>query len=114
MLEQSHPLLRFYQEPIHLQLKLQNQVVPIEIYPIKKKNVILYYLLVWNTLAPLRPVDVAHFKITAHYLLLQLQLEYSRKFEEYQQRNELFFKLIAMKKGTKLFSNNFNSIIAWQ
>ena len=49
LLEQSHPLLRFYQEPIHLQLKLQNQVVPIEIYPIKKKNVILYYLLVWNT-----------------------------------------------------------------
>lgn len=107
LLEQSHPLLRFYQEPIHLQLKLQNQVVPIEIYPIKKKNVILYYLLVWNTLAPLRPVDVAHFKITAHYLLLQLQLEYSRKFEEYQQRNELFFKLIAHEKRDQAVFQQF-------
>ncbi|EHL2493997.1 PucR family transcriptional regulator ligand-binding domain-containing protein [Enterococcus faecalis] len=91
----------------HLQLKLQNQVVPIEIYPIKKKNVILYYLLVWNTLAPLRPVDVAHFKITAHYLLLQLQLEYSRKFEEYQQRNELFFKLIAHEKRDQAVFQQF-------
>ena len=43
LLEQSHPLLRFYQEPIHLQLKLQNQVVPIEIYPIKKK--MLFYII---------------------------------------------------------------------
>ena len=113
MLEQSHPLLRFYQEPIHLQLKLQNQVVPIEIYPIKRK---CYFILFTrrNTLAPLRPVDVAHFKITAHYLLLQLQLEYSRKFEEYQQRNELFLSCLRMKRGTKLFSNNFNNIIAWQ
>ncbi|MGL9922871.1 hypothetical protein IGJ52_002398 [Enterococcus sp. DIV1758] len=82
-------------------------MVPIEIYPIKKKNVILYYLLVWNTLAPLRPVDVAHFKITAHYLLLQLQLEYSRKFEEYQQRNELFFKLIAYEKRDQAVFQQF-------
>ena len=43
LLEQSHPLLRFYQEPIHLQLKLQNQVVPIEIYPIKRK--MLFYII---------------------------------------------------------------------
>lgn len=43
LLEQSHPSLRFYQEPIHLQLKLQNQVVPIEIYPIKKK--MLFYII---------------------------------------------------------------------
>ncbi len=74
LLEQSHPLLRFYQEPIHLQLKLQNQVVSIEIYPIKKKNVILYYLLVWNTLAPLRPVDVAHFKITGSLLTFTIAI----------------------------------------
>ena len=75
----------------------------------------LFYIIYSSgTPYPLRPVDVAHFKITAHYLLLQLQLEYSRKFEEYQQRNELFFKLIAHEKGTKLFSNNFNNIIAWQ
>ena len=114
MLEQSHPLLRFYQEPIHLQLKLQNQVVPIEIYPIKRK--MLFYI-IYSSGTPWPHYGQSMWLILKSQLItyfLQLQLEYSRKFEEYQQRNELFLSCLRMKRGTKLFSNNFNNIIAWQ
>lgn len=56
LLEQSHPLLRFYQEPIHLQLKLQNQVVPIEIYPIKKEKC---YFILFARLEHLGPITTS-------------------------------------------------------
>ena len=55
LLEQSHPLLRFYQEPIHLQLKLQNQVVPIEIYQLKEKC----YFILFTRLEHLGPITTS-------------------------------------------------------
>ncbi|GGP10800.1 PucR family transcriptional regulator [Oceanobacillus neutriphilus] len=94
LLKKTDSLLRFYQEPAKIDIDIRSHTVSVRIFPIKKKNIILSYLVVFNLLSDLQPTDLIQIKIAARYLLLQLQLEYSRKFEEYKQKNELFFNLI--------------------
>lgn len=89
--------LRFYQDPMNLDLNFPSHTVPIRILPIKKHNVIISYLVIWNTMHELGALDIVQLKVAAKYLLLQLQLEYSLNIENYQKRNEMFFKIIRNK-----------------
>lgn len=89
--------LRFYQDPMNLDLDFSSHTIPIRIFPIKKHNIIISYLIIWNTMHELGPLDIIQLKVAAKYLLLQLQLEYSLNIENYQKRNEMFFKIIRNK-----------------
>jgi sugar diacid utilization regulator len=95
--ERINSSLRFYQDPINLDFNFGQETVPIRIFPIKKNTIIISYLIIWNTMHELGPLDIIELKVAAQYLLLQLQLEDSLNIESYQKRNEMFFEIIRNK-----------------
>lgn len=97
--DQINSQLRFYQDPVNLDLRIGIQTIPLRIFPIKKNNIILSYLVIWNTMHELGPLDIIQLKVAARYLLLQLQLEHSLNIESYQKRNEMFFEIIRNKNS---------------
>lgn len=95
--EKINSSLRFYQDPMNLDFSFGQKTIPIRIFPIKKNNIIISYLIIWNTMHELGPLDIIELKVAAQYLLLQLQLEDSLNIESYQKRNEMFFEIIRNK-----------------
>lgn len=95
--EQLDFQLHFYHDPVNFELNFMSLTVPIRVFPIKKHHVIISYLVIWNTMHELGPLDIVQLKVAAKYLLLQLQLEYSLNIDNYQKRNEMFFKIIRNK-----------------
>ena len=55
LLEQSHPLLRFYQEPIHLQLKLRTKWCQLKFIQLKRKC----YFILFTRLEHLGPITTS-------------------------------------------------------
>lgn len=105
--ERINASLRFYEDPISLTLSIHHHLISLRIFPIQKNNIIISYLMIWNTVHELIPQDIIQLKISAQYLLMQLQLEESLKIEDFQKRNELFFEVIRNKYQNEEDLNQF-------
>ncbi|NES53463.1 PucR family transcriptional regulator, partial [Escherichia coli] len=69
----------------------------LRILPIKKKNLSLSYLVIWQTTKKLQTIDLLSVEVCAHYLLPQLQLESSENLTTRQKIGALFQDLIQEK-----------------
>ena len=105
--ERINSSIRFYEDPISLTLNINHHLIPLRIFPIQKNNIIISYLMIWNTVHELIPQNIIQLKISAQYLLMQLQLEESLKIEDFQKRNELFFEVIRNKYQNEEDLNQF-------
>ena len=94
---QNNELLLFYKEPLTVEFSLANHQLSLRILPIKKKNLSLSYLVIWQTTKKLQTIDLLSVEVCAHYLLPQLQLESSENLTTRQKIGALFQDLIQEK-----------------